>query len=189
MVKKYNTGRPKRKMTANKPNKDKPKRKNKSTLTVFSRLLEHVPIDETDLKLIQLLQENARMTNIELAEKLNTSEATVRRRTNNLVDRGYIRTFSALLDFNKIGNPVKANIMANVKKDKLEQVADSLSQIENVHMVSQTMGNHNLFCETFFNNISELQDFTEKMLRNESVECLDYYIITKSYKPCPWSGI
>jgi DNA-binding Lrp family transcriptional regulator len=189
MVKKKNAGRPKRKKTVKKPNKDKPKRKNSSSLTVFSSLLEHIPIDETDLRLIQLLQENARMTNIELAEKLNTSEATVRRRTNNLVDRGYIRTFSALLDFNKIGNPVKANIMANVKKDKLEQVADDLSQIENVHMVCQTMGNHNLFCETFFNNISELQDFTEKMLRNESVDGLDYYIITKSYKPCPWSGI
>jgi len=104
------------------------------------------------------------------------------------VDRGYIRKFSALLDFNKIGNPVKANIVANVKKDKLEQVADSLAQIENVHMVCQTMGNHNLFCETFFNNISELQDFIEKMLRNESVEGLDYHIVTKSYKPCPWSG-
>ena len=189
MVKKSKTGRPKRKKAKKKPNIDIPKRSGKATFTVFSSLLKHIPIDETDLKLIQLLQENARMTNIELAEKLNTSEATVRRRTNNLVDRGYIRTFSALLDFNKIGNPVKANIMANVKKDELEQVANSLSQIENVHMVCQTMGNHNLFCETFFNNISELQDFTEKMLRNESVESLDYYIVTKSFKPCPWSGI
>jgi DNA-binding Lrp family transcriptional regulator len=159
------------------------------TPQIFSGLLRHIPIDEIDVKLIQLLQENARMTNIELAEKLRTSEATVRRRTNNLVDRGYIRAFSALLDFNKIGNPVKANVMANVKKEKLEGIAEELKTIENVHMISQTMGRHNLFCETFFNNISELQDFTDRLARNDAVEGIDYYIITKSYKPCPWSGI
>jgi DNA-binding Lrp family transcriptional regulator len=129
------------------------------------------------------------MTNIELAQKLKTSEATVRRRTNNLVERGYIRTFSALLDFNRIGNPVKANIVANVHKDKLEKVAKSIVHYENVHMVCQTMGNHNLFCETYFNNISELQDFTEKLTQQEPVEDLQCYIVTKSFKPCPWSGI
>ncbi len=189
MVKKSKGGRPKKKKTQKKPNKDRPETKDRSSLQVFSGLLGHIPIDNTDLKLIQLLQQNARMTNIELAEKLNTSEATVRRRTNNLVERGYIRAFSALLDFNKIGNPVKANIVANVKKDKLEQVADNLVKFENVHMVCQTMGKHNLFCETYFNNISELQDFTEKILQDESVENLEYYIVTKSYKRCPWSGI
>ncbi|UCF07593.1 MAG: Lrp/AsnC family transcriptional regulator [Thermoplasmata archaeon] len=189
MPKKTKTGRSKKSRTAKKTKKEGQKDKRKATIQIFSGLLGHIPVDETDVKLIQLLQENARMTNIELAEKLNTSEATVRRRTNNLVDRGYIRAFSALLDFNRIGNPVKANIVMNVSKEKLAQVADYLSKFENVHMVSQTMGNHNLFCETFFNNILELQDFTERLAKNESVKDLDCYIITKSIKPCPWSGI
>ena len=189
MAKKAKGGKSKKKKTKKKVGKDKTVAKDTTTTQVFSGLLGHIPIDETDLKLIQLLQENARMTNIELAEKLKTSEATVRRRTNNLVERGYIRAFSALLDFNRIGNPVKANIVANVKKDKLEKVAESLAQYENVHMVCQTMGSHNLFCETYFHNISELQDFTEKLLQDESVESLESYIVTKSYKVCPWSGI
>ena len=189
MPKKSKSGKSKKKKATKKSSKDKTSIKDTTIPQVFSGLLGHIPIDETDLKLIQLLQENARMTNIELAEKLNTSEATVRRRTNNLVERGYIRAFSALLDFNRIGNPVKANIVANVKKDKLDQVAESLVNFENVHMLCQTMGKHNLFCETYFNNISELQDFTEKILQKEHVESLEYYIVTKSYKPCPWSGI
>jgi DNA-binding Lrp family transcriptional regulator len=188
MPKKAKSDKTKKKISAKKAKKDMVGPRDTAT-QVFSGLLGHIPIDETDLKLIQLLQKNARMTNIELAEKLKTSEATVRRRTNNLVERGYIRAFSALLDFNRIGNPVKANIVANVRKDRLEHIAESLTQYENVHMVCQTMGNHNLFCETYFNNISEFQDFTEKVLQEESVENYECYIVTKSYKPCPWSGI
>jgi DNA-binding Lrp family transcriptional regulator len=168
----------------------KPKEKKKDkNLAPFSELLDQPPIDKTDMKLLELLQKNARMTNIEIAEKLNTSEATVRRRINNLVDRGFIRSFSALLDYKKLGNAVKANVLARVKKSKLEQIANSLKKSENVHIVCQTIGNYNLFCELFFNNILELQEFMDNFSQNEHVEVVDYYIITKSFKSCPWSGI
>ncbi len=92
----------------------------KNAPPLLSELLGQPPIDGTDMRLLQLLQKNARVTNIEIAENLNTSEATVRRRINNLVDRGFIRGFSALLDFKKMGTAVKANVLAKVKKDDLE---------------------------------------------------------------------
>ena len=156
---------------------------------MISELLNQPPIDNKDMKLLRLLQKNARMTNIEIAEKLSMSEATVRRRINNLVDRGFIRGFSALLDFKKMGNAVKVNVLAKVNKDDLETVANSLKKSKNVHIICQTMGNYNLYCELFFNNILELQEFTDKLSHNESVDGIEYYIVTKSFKPCPWSGI
>ncbi|UCE73751.1 MAG: Lrp/AsnC family transcriptional regulator [Methanomassiliicoccales archaeon] len=156
---------------------------------LFSELLDQPPIDKTDMSLLQLLQKNARMTNIEIAEKLNTSEATVRRRINNLMDRGYIRSFAALLDYKRMGNAVKANVLAKVEKDNLERVANSLKKSKNVHMLCQVIGDYNLFCELIFNNILELQEFTDKLSNNPDVEKMDYYIVTKSFKSCPWSGL
>ncbi len=129
------------------------------------------------------------MTNIELAEKLDMSEATVRRRINNLVERGFIRAFSALLDYKRMGNAVKANVLAKVDKEHLEEVANSLKKYRNVHMICQVIGNYNLFCELIFSNILELQEFTDKLSNNDHVEQMDYYIVTKSFKPCPWSGL
>lgn len=170
----------------------KPKQKSrieKNVPPLFSELLDQPPIDKTDMRLLQILQKNARMTNIDIAEKLKTSEATVRRRINNLVDRGYIRSFSALLDYKKMGNAVKANVVAKVDKDSLEKVANSLKKNNNVHMMSQVIGNHNLFCELIFNNMIELQEFTDKLSQLESVENMEYYIVTKSFKSCPWSGL
>ncbi|UCE37340.1 MAG: Lrp/AsnC family transcriptional regulator [Thermoplasmata archaeon] len=164
-------------------------RTEKNVQELFSELLYQPPIDNTDMKLLQLLQKNARMTNIELAEKLNMSEATVRRRINNLFDRGFIRGFSALLDYKKMGNAVKANVLAKVDKDKLEEVANSLKKHRNAHMICQVIGSYNLYCELIFNNMIELQDFTDKLANNEYVNSMEYYIITKSFKACPWSGI
>jgi Lrp/AsnC family leucine-responsive transcriptional regulator len=156
---------------------------------LFSELLDQPPIDKIDMRLLQLLQKNARMTNIDLADKLKTSEATVRRRINNLVDRGYIRSFSALLDYKLMGNAVKANVLARVDKDNLDGVANSLKKLKNVHMVCQVIGDYNLFCELIFSNILELQEFTDKLSNMEYVDTMDYYIVTKSFKACPWSGL
>jgi DNA-binding Lrp family transcriptional regulator len=173
-----------------KPRKSKNKSKNeKNVQPIFSELLEQPPIDKTDMKLLQLLQKNARMTNIDLAGRLNTSEATVRRRINNLVGRGYIRSFSALLDYKLMGNAVKANVLAKVDKNKLDKVAVNLKKYKNVHMLCQVIGEYNLFCELIFNNILELQEFTDKLSQMDDVEGMDYYIVTKSFKACPWSGL
>ncbi len=88
-----------------------------------------------------------------------------------------------------MGNAVKANVVAKVDKDSLEKVANSLKKNKNVHMISQVIGNHNLFCELIFNNMIELQEFTDKLSQLEPVEHIEYYIITKSFKACPWSGL
>ena len=162
---------------------------NKNVPPLFLDLLEQPPIDKTDMRLLQLLQKNARMTNIDIAAKLNTSEATVRRRINNLVGRGYIRSFSALLDYKLMGNAVKANVLAKVEKDKLEYVAKDLKKSRNVHNLCQVIGEYNLFCEMIFNNILELQEFTDRLSQMDEVDGMEYYIVTKSFKPCPWSGL
>ncbi|MEE9150514.1 MAG: Lrp/AsnC family transcriptional regulator [Thermoplasmata archaeon] len=177
-----------KKMKSSKKSKEKTKAE-KNVPPLFSELLDQPPIDKTDMRLLQILQKNARMTNIDIGEKLNTSEATVRRRINNLVDRGYIRAFSALLDYKKMGNAVKVNVLARVEKDSLEDVANSLKKSKNVHMICQVIGDYNLFCELIFNNILELQEFTDKLAHLEPVEHMEYYIVTKSFKACPWSGL
>ncbi|UCG69854.1 MAG: Lrp/AsnC family transcriptional regulator [Thermoplasmata archaeon] len=189
MKKKKNVKKKGKSGKKSKENENKKTKSNRNIPPLFSEILDQPPIDKTDMNLLQILQKNARMTNIDIAEQLNTSEATVRRRINNLVDRGYIRSFSALLDYKKMGNAVKANVLAKVDKDELEKVANSLKKNKNVHMVSQVIGDYNLFCELIVNNMIELQNFTDKLSEIESVEEMDYYIITKSFKACPWSGL
>jgi DNA-binding Lrp family transcriptional regulator len=163
--------------------------KEKITHGTLPELLGKTPVDNTDMELLKILQHNGRMSNIELAEKLNMSEATVRRRINNLVSMDLIRGFSALLNYKKLGNGVKASIYVKVKKDSMEKVANKLGKSGNVCTVYQVIGNYNLYSELFFGDLLELQVFMDEMSQTESIEQMEYHIVTKTYKPCPWSGI
>jgi Lrp/AsnC family leucine-responsive transcriptional regulator len=59
-------------------------------------------LDRIDLKMLRLLQKDGRLTNAELASRVNISAATCHRRTQRLVEAGYITGFRAVLDPQKI---------------------------------------------------------------------------------------
>ncbi|MEM9851047.1 MAG: Lrp/AsnC family transcriptional regulator, partial [Pseudomonadota bacterium] len=55
-------------------------------------------IDDIDRRLLRALQENARLTNAELAERAALSASACHRRVQRLEALGYIRDYVALLD-------------------------------------------------------------------------------------------
>lgn len=60
-------------------------------------------LDETDVKLLRLLQENASLSNKELSYKIHKSIAAVHERVKKLKAQGYIKKTVAILDRHKIG--------------------------------------------------------------------------------------
>jgi len=52
-------------------------------------------LDRTDRRILQWLQKDGRLSNAELAQKVNVSAATCHRRTQRLFDDGYIRSVRA----------------------------------------------------------------------------------------------
>lgn len=60
-------------------------------------------IDATDLRILRVLQENARLTNKEVAARVNLSTTPVFERIRRLEQQGYIRRYVAVLDAEKLG--------------------------------------------------------------------------------------
>ena len=60
-------------------------------------------LDRTDILILKVLQENARITNKELALKVHLSPSPVFERLRRLESGGYIRKYSAILDADKLG--------------------------------------------------------------------------------------
>ena len=56
-----------------------------------------ITLDKTDLKILQVLQENGRLTNVELSERVALSPSPCLRRLKQLEDAGIIRKYAALL--------------------------------------------------------------------------------------------
>ncbi|WP_184545619.1 Lrp/AsnC family transcriptional regulator [Mucilaginibacter sp. FT3.2] len=59
-------------------------------------------LDNTDISILKLLQENARLTNQEIADKLHKTASPIYRRIKRLEEEGFIKKYVAVLDAKKI---------------------------------------------------------------------------------------
>lgn len=60
-------------------------------------------IDRIDRRILKLLQDDGRLTNADLAKRVNVSAATCHRRTQRLIEDGYVRTIRAVIDPDRVG--------------------------------------------------------------------------------------
>ena len=101
-------------------------------------------MDELDTKIIALLQEDGRASNAGIARKVGVSEGTVRRRLRRLIQDEYIRVV-ALLDPGRMGYASEALIGVQFDPDKVDQVSEDLTQLEEVNWVAITTGAYDIF--------------------------------------------
>ena len=101
-------------------------------------------MDELDAKIISLLQQDGRASNAGIAREVGVSEGTVRRRLKRLVQGEYIHVI-AMLDPSKLGFASEALIGVQVDPDKIDQVATSLANLEEVNWVAITTGSYDIF--------------------------------------------
>jgi Lrp/AsnC family leucine-responsive transcriptional regulator len=84
-------------------------------------------IDKTDRKILSILQADGRLTNQEVAERVNLSPSPCLRRIKNLEESGIIRQYVALLDPDKIGLGLLAYINVRLEKHSDAPAAGSRS--------------------------------------------------------------
>lgn len=85
-----------------------------------------ITLDDTDIRLLRILQENARLSNVELAERVGLSASPCLRRMRQLEDSGVIKGYMTLIDQNVIGLPVSVFISVTLK----EQSERALDEFE-----------------------------------------------------------
>ena len=85
-------------------------------------------LDATDLRLLDLLQQDAALSNQELAERALTSPATALRRVRRLLDAGVIERRVALLNLQPLGGSATLTALVEVTLDR--QGAEHLDAFE-----------------------------------------------------------
>jgi len=88
-------------------------------------------LDEVNLQILKLLQQNARMTIAEIAQRLSRSESTIRERVASLELDGFLLGYQAKVDWAQAGLPVDAVIRASCDHGQLTQVTKALSSLPN----------------------------------------------------------
>lgn len=94
-------------------------------------------LDQTDLKILRILQQNARLTNKELAAQVNLSATPVFERLKRLERNGYIQKYVAVLDADKLNRGFI--VFCNVKMSRLskEIARDFMERMLNIPEVTE----------------------------------------------------
>jgi Lrp/AsnC family transcriptional regulator for asnA, asnC and gidA len=120
-------------------------------------------IDTLDKDIVGILQENARLTNADLAGQLGVSEATVRRRIDKLLEKDVIR-IRAVADPFKLGYGVIVIIGLWVEKAYLREAEEYVCALPEARFVGVTMGSYDLIMEAWFRSREELVQFMTETL-------------------------
>ena len=80
-------------------------------------------LDATDLKILEVLQVDASLTNHALATRVHTSPATCLRRVKRLVDAGIIERRGAIVSPQKLGHGLTAIVEVTLDRQSAESLA------------------------------------------------------------------
>jgi len=120
--------------------------------------------DRTDWKIIALLNEDGRMSNVEIARQLSdVSARTVSNRINALTEQGIINIRS-IVNPEAIGYGVLADVFIEVEPGHVRGVAEHMADLPLVSYTACATGDTDVIISVRARNINELYDFVIETL-------------------------
>ena len=129
-----------------------------------------VKLDELDLRIIALLNQDARKSYRDIAKEVEASISTVSNRIRKLETEGVITGYAPLIDESKIGFDVLAVVGVKIHKGKLLEVQRRIAKDERVSHVFDVTGEWDSILVVRLKSTRELDSFIKRLGSMEYVE-------------------
>ena len=144
-----------------------------------------ITLDKTDLKILQVLQENGRLTNVELSERVALSPSPCLRRLKQLEDAGIIRKYAALLSPVAVELGLQAFIRVSISKAKAEreEFSAAVQTWPEVLSCFALTGETDYLLHAFFTDMNAFSHFVlDTLLSHEGVQDAQSSFVLKEIK-------
>ena len=124
-------------------------------------------LDEVDIIILRTVQENGRISNVELAQAINLSPPATHARVKRLAEQGYIREYVALLDPEKVGYDMTCFIRVSLQLhqiDELENFRVTVNKLPEVLECYHLTGEFDYLLKVVMHSRKELERFVVKKL-------------------------
>ena len=139
-------------------------------------------MDETDTKILHQILSDGRSSYRKIAEQIGVSPPTVLNRIQKLESNHIIKSYSAVLDHEKLGFDLTAIIEVTAVKGKITEVEKHISKFANVCAVYDITGLTDMIIVAKFRNRKELSDFVKKDLALPFVERTNSHMVLVTVK-------
>jgi DNA-binding Lrp family transcriptional regulator len=121
-------------------------------------------IDKVDSKIINLLQEDSRLSFNKIAGKLGISVGTVLNRVKGLEDRGVLKGYTVIVDPFKVGYGLTVVILIQAEGKHLLDVERKIAEMGNVISVYDVTGDFDIAVIARFKDRFDLNTFIKNLL-------------------------
>jgi len=139
-------------------------------------------IDETDRVILDMLQEDARKSFREIAERANVSEATIFVRVRKLLERGIIKRFTALVSSEQIGKGLTAFVLMDADPKRLQDVYDALSVIDDIYEIYDVTGSYYAIVKIRTSDREKLKDVIDRIGLIEGITKTETAVVLRCIK-------
>jgi DNA-binding Lrp family transcriptional regulator len=141
-----------------------------------------VSLDEIDLRILGSILKDARKSYRKIADEINVSPPTVLSRVQKLEKGRIIKSYSAVLDHEKLGYDLTAVIEVTAVKGKITEVQKHISKFPNVCAVYDITGLTDMIIVAKFRNREELSNFVKKDMSLSYIERTNTHIVLITVK-------
>jgi len=124
-------------------------------------------LDALDIRILDILQENARITTLELAEKVGLSPTPCARRVKRLEDDGLIERYVTLLNAKLAGQDLSVFISVRLRNQTIETIENFERSVRDMKEISEcylVSGANDYLLRVRVRDVEALRDFLRNRL-------------------------
>jgi Lrp/AsnC family leucine-responsive transcriptional regulator len=143
-------------------------------------------LDKIDLQILKILQENGRITNLQLSTEIGLSPAPTLERVRKLENAEYIKSYHAVVDEEKLGLGIKTFIQVSLdfhKSNTIEIFLDAIQHIKEVTECHHVTGQCDFLLKVYVRDIKLYEQLImEKISRIPVVKTFQTMMIMSTSK-------
>ncbi|WP_412986172.1 Lrp/AsnC family transcriptional regulator [Pontimicrobium sp. IMCC45349] len=121
-------------------------------------------VDDINWKILQLLQENSRQTNTQIAKVVGVTSPAVAERIRKMEDAGIIKGYTATVSHYDTGYQLRALITVRAFMGRLKPFLQKVKSFEEVVNCYRITGNENIVMEVVLDNQMHLEKFIDQLI-------------------------
>ena len=142
-------------------------------------------MDQVDIKILNILQNNASVPLATIAKKVELSTTPCFNRIKKLEESGIIKKRVAILDNKKLNLPIVVFLSINVaqhSKEWLEKFVDKLNSFKEVVEIYRLSGDTDYLIKIMAKSIEEYDKFNQQLIKEINFRSLNSNIVLKEIK-------
>ncbi|GAA1335578.1 hypothetical protein GCM10009647_077750 [Streptomyces sanglieri] len=141
-------------------------------------------LDNIDYEIYRILNEDGRISDTELGERVDLSRTAVRRRRKKLQEENVIKIIGVLVlqevDLNYADVQVK--LRSDASREAIDKFIEFLVDQELVYEVDEYLGSSDMLVRVWHGSLQDIKRYVNKLLQNEIVEEYEITPVIRTHK-------